>query len=386
MNYGYGRLLWIRRVLKHLWFQILFRTGATAWARWRLSEENGTIVLTLHRVLDDHSARLTNSPGGMIVRQQTFQRALDYLSKTIEVIPLQEGASFKPGLHLALTFDDGWIDNFESAVPELLQRAIPSCIFLCSDMVGKVHPFWPERANAIWKAAISNRSSLNQLKLLLRRFGHPYNFGSQEAFLEMLKGLDSPDRATALHALADHFSADESGIDSTMCWEHLRELHRKGVAFGSHTANHEILPGLSQKTRERELSDSKLEIYAQLGEPVRFFSYPNGNWDVDSRESVKTCGYCAAFTNEPGLWCKSTDPYVIPRTNISEGRLTGFTGSFSAATLHYFVFWLPYRVGLRKRQGKQSVYNHSRRSAWEIHTKKQEGPVSGTTLGESNLI
>jgi len=341
-----------RQILKHLWFQVLYRSGATAWARWRLARHNGTIVVTLHRVLDDNRFRATSSPQGMIVRRNTFQRAIEYLSKTIELVSLEEGTHFTPGLRMAVTFDDGWIDNFDIAAPELLQRNIPMCIFLCSDMIGKMSPFWPEVANSIWSVA-ADSSSLEHFRLLLRHFGVMDNIDSQDAFLTLLKHLDSADRTQILDALTHHFFPRQYDTDATMTWKQIHILRDKGITFGSHTAQHEILTHLSASMRNLELSRSRNKLFEQLGQQIDFFSYPNGDWNVACRESVKENGYTAAFITSPGLWCSSTDPYSIPRINVSEGRLTGFTGTFSAATLNYFLFWLPYRANQReKRAGR----------------------------------
>jgi peptidoglycan/xylan/chitin deacetylase (PgdA/CDA1 family)/GT2 family glycosyltransferase len=97
----------------------------------------------------------------------------------------------------------------------------------------------------------------------------------------------------------------------------IRELHRRGIQFGSHTLTHPWLTNLSDRDLEREVRDSKRKLEDLLGVEVACFAYPWGNADMRVRAAVARAGYKAAVTAEEGLnW--SEDPLCLKRVNVAE--------------------------------------------------------------------
>src|SRR5215831_766675 len=111
---------------KMFWAGFLRASGMLRLAR-KWVKRHGAIVLTFHRVLTDSELQQTASLGGMIVRRQTFADFLKYASQSCEFADLQQGPEWKPNgkLKLAVTFDDGWSDNAESAYPIASQYRVP---------------------------------------------------------------------------------------------------------------------------------------------------------------------------------------------------------------------------------------------------------------------
>jgi len=118
---------------------------------WRLRGGSRLLVLMYHRVLPaDHADRLIEQPG-MYVSPQTLDLHLTVLKRHFPVVHLDEWLSAAqrggplPSRACALTFDDGWRDNFEHAFPVLLRHRAPATIFLVSSMTGTLRQFWPNR-------------------------------------------------------------------------------------------------------------------------------------------------------------------------------------------------------------------------------------------------
>ncbi len=99
--------------------------------------------------------------------------------------------------------------------------------------------------------------------------------------------------------------------------EQIRELHRHGVHFGSHTLTHARLTDVSDSDLEREVRDSKHKLEDLLGADVPCFAYPWGMADMRVRSAVARAGYKVAFTAEEGL-NGSEDPLSLKRTNLAE--------------------------------------------------------------------
>ncbi|HXH48592.1 MAG TPA: polysaccharide deacetylase family protein [Terriglobia bacterium] len=99
--------------------------------------------------------------------------------------------------------------------------------------------------------------------------------------------------------------------------DQIRELHRHGVHFGSHTLTHPWLTGAADHDLEREVRDSKLKLEDLLGAEVSSFAYPWGVADMRVRSAVARAGYKVAMTTQEGLnW--SEDPLALKRTNVAE--------------------------------------------------------------------
>lgn len=340
----------IKKVLKHTYFQLLLRSGATTWARSRIVHAGGSLVLTFHRVLNDDALRLTNSPAGMIVRRQTFSDLVSWLGREVQFVSLHDLPTRMPRLCATITFDDGWSDNREACLELLKAQSIPACIFICSHIMDEGVPFWPERALAGLRAVRAARPVPQGLLEELARHGMDLLQVSESVLLQYLK-THPEERIKMIAAMEELFPPLQTTIDTTMTWTELRELSHNGVELGSHTAHHEMLTELPPREQIAEILCCNARMWEELQMSPRFFAYPYGSWNEEAKQSVSTCGYKRAFINVPGIWSEETDPHLIPRINLSENRLTGLRGRFSVAAAHYFLYWLPY---LNRRRSQYS--------------------------------
>lgn len=311
------------------------------------------IVLTLHRVLDSEAFEKTHSPAGMIIQQQTFVDLITALESEAAFISLDDlprrSSGSSPRLLVALTFDDGWSDNLRVCIDVLVPHAIPACIFICPAMVGRVLPFWPERALAGLRAMRISLPVPQDLIELFSAYGVDLLKIREHDLLQFLKGNPGA-RTVVLAAFERSFPLPSNTVDTTMTWIELRKLMQHGIALGSHTAHHEILPSLTSPEQVAELLECDGRMAAELSVSPSFFSYPDGGWNEDAKRSVSSCGYRFAFINATGVWSEKTDPLLVPRINLSQNRLVGPDGNFSIAATHYYLFWLPYLNRRRSRK------------------------------------
>jgi peptidoglycan/xylan/chitin deacetylase (PgdA/CDA1 family) len=293
-------------------------------------QRHGAIVLTFHRVLTDSELQQTASLGGMIVRDRTFADFLQYASQRCEFVNLEQEPEWTPSgkLKLAVTFDDGWADNAQSVYPIVSQHHVPFVIFIVPERTGTVLPFWPERT----AAALDHSPSFtgNRRAISIRKA------------IETLKALPAMERESRISQMIGSGGALESSaaIDKTMTWDQIAELHAHGVIFGSHTSTHEILTTLSVAQAEQEIVASRETIQQKLGCSCHLFSYPNGDYSEPVRHLVAQAGYKFAFLNQdPGVWTRDCDPFLIPRVNVCEYHLVDAKGGFSPLIFDYAVVW-----------------------------------------------
>jgi peptidoglycan/xylan/chitin deacetylase (PgdA/CDA1 family) len=337
-----------RRAAKAAYVGFLFFTGSLWWAR-RRTAKLGIVVITLHRVLPDLEYDSAQLRPGMVVRASTFQRFLEYITTHCECV-LPGDAAFESGSapahrrpRLAITFDDGWKDNFETAFPISRKHGISFTIFICPEMITHRGGFWTATIGSLWATA----ERAEKLDLIHTLCGSQAG-GSADSLIESLKHINPSDRETLIvrlqAALRPYTTpADTAIAEQLLTWSDVKEMSAAGISFGSHTNTHAILTDIPGRDAVQELTDSKSAIEAEL-KTCFSFAYPNGDWSPQIRDLVAQSGYQAAFINSPGIWQAHGNRFSIPRINLWEGSLTGFRGRFSRLALEYAVFWKAYRT------------------------------------------
>jgi peptidoglycan/xylan/chitin deacetylase (PgdA/CDA1 family) len=332
-----------RRLLKDAYVTFLHRAGLLRWARSRAAR-SGIVVLTFHRVLHDAEYDSTVAEPGMLTRADTFEALLQYLRGQCQWISVADGMpdngeSSCP--RVAITFDDGWKDNLDVALP-LVQRYSGSfTVFLCPELLSSGKIFWTEAVANLWRDSRVARQSATMENIWQRCFDTTCPADSLHTLIAKLKQLPQPQRDHFISeltiALAPH-SSEMPGSRQLLNWQEIGEMAQSGISFGSHTDTHQILTAVSEPVAEQELSSSRNAIAEKLQE-CSLFAYPNGDWSERVRMIVGRCGYQKAFVNQPGIWKSETNLLSIPRVNLWEGNLTDFQGRFSIAQAEYCIFW-----------------------------------------------
>jgi peptidoglycan/xylan/chitin deacetylase (PgdA/CDA1 family) len=330
------KIFWMkmRRVLQWLWARFLSASGCLWWAKRQLRGNGAVVALIFHRVLDESSYRTTRSQPEIVVRENTFRELVAHIASRFEPVDLREAAPGKLGekLRVAITFDDGWEDNYTVAFPIICKYGIPVIIFVTSGFVGMNAPFWPEQVIGLLRAM---NSSIENTEI--------------EAMIESLKKHSAEEREQCLVKLLEQasekgMSLQPSSIDRTLSWQEIWEMDRIGVEIGSHTQTHQILTTVGTDTARQEVLESKATIERALGKLCDVFSYPNGNWSPETRNMLAESGFRFAVTTDPGAWTAACDPLCIPRVNVYEGKVVGLTGRFSPAMFEYMTFWKAWRA------------------------------------------
>lgn len=323
-----------RRAARWLYAQFLAISGCLWWAKRQLRDEGAVVGLMFHRVLGEPSYQETNCQPEIIIREQTFKELVAHVARHYEAVDLAAttpgGSGSKP--KVAFTFDDGWQDNYSVALSIASQYEIPYIVFVCSELVGKQMPFWPEKVVALLRAMKPRieeahiSESIEELK----------KCPPEELRRKLMELFDKANK--------EGVSEVSSNTDATLSWSEIAEMDRRGVRFGSHTRTHQILTVVEPETARQEVLGSKASLEKALGKSCEVFSYPNGNWSPDVRRMVQEAGYRKAVATEHGAWTTTTDPLCIPRINVQESTVVGPSGRFSPAVFEFATFWKAWRA------------------------------------------
>lgn len=312
-----------------------FATAKTAPLLWH-RRRGSLVVLMYHRVLPPGDPRLEVEQPGMYVHPATLHLHLRTLKRHFQPVRLdywiraaRDNAPL-PERAFAITFDDGWADNFEYAYPLLVAENVPATIFVVSDLVGTGRLFWPERLGTLLRQGLAQHAaklySLSEFAWL-RTLDMPIPSSERELDPELLdrivNGAKRDDDATLcarVEAMAARLGDSGSpGTAELLSWDQIREMAGSGlVSIGSHTRRHTRLSdALTPETLYDEIAGSRHIIESNAGCEAPLFCYPNGDATANVRSMVSE-HYQAACSTLPGWHGVGADHYMIRRISVHQ--------------------------------------------------------------------
>jgi len=235
------------------------------------------------------------------------------------VLPLHEIAArldenlALPPRACAITFDDGWRDNHDYALPALERRGLPATIFVVTDRVGTDGSFWPDEVSRRMTGLSSSAQRTLVAALGVALHGEPV-----EALLAHLKRLPEDARSKTLDRIRAKTRDPSAGARELLDWGELDRLAHAGIDIEAHGATHAILTGVSRDEAERELRSARERLRERAHGRRGLLAYPSGAHDEVVRRLARGAGYTAAFTTEPGLARATDDPMALPRLGVHD--------------------------------------------------------------------
>ena len=310
----------MKRQIKGLIEQLASRFGPHRFG----SGEPRLWVLMYHRILPAHDPRFALEEPGMMVTPDTFRQQLRILKELFEILPLAEWIARRdtgkplPARACAITFDDGWLDNYEHAFPILQQERVPATLFAVADMIGTSRQFWPNRLVRL----LTNIPASHRIEWLEKLGYTPNQAVDGNTMAQLILNCKTLSDHT-LHLLLDEadlaLNLSSSEAPALMNWEQLQTMQRSGlVEIGSHTCNHyRFTDNLPADLIETEIRNSKTYLEERLGCTVSSFCYPNG---IASPEAVRLVSkiYQSAVTTDRGVNDLKTSPFKLKRVLVHE--------------------------------------------------------------------
>jgi peptidoglycan/xylan/chitin deacetylase (PgdA/CDA1 family) len=232
-----------------------------------------------------------------------------------------------PARAVALTFDDGYRDHLDLAVPLLERFGMPATFFLVPGLLSReVQAWWEMLA---WAFARSCKPTVRWYGEELPTRGVP----GQRSFRRMLPDLRTRPRHVTERAVSELVDwlepeGEPGDQDLFLDWDGARQLVRRGFAIGSHTMYHPALRYEPTAEQLRELVESRRQLKTALGVDPRVLAYPYGqlaHYSAETIESAVRAGYTHAVTVRARLVRASTAPHEIPRFALEPHRGLGET-------------------------------------------------------------
>ncbi|ANM31188.1 hypothetical protein ABI59_18845 [Acidobacteria bacterium Mor1] len=293
---------------------------------------NRLSILTYHRVLPLPEAGEYPFPA-MVMAKDHFEAQMAHLAREYNVLPLDEAvdrlrAGDLPPRAVAITFDDGYRDNLEHALPAMERYGLPSTLFVVTDVVTRGERLWWDDVHAALGASTQNGFDPAALPERLRDTVAAVREGAGAAaktaeLVYAMNDFPRGERSELLAAIRRMPGATADVEPLMMDWEELDEMRQGGVTLGGHTMSHAFLDELDESAARQEIGGCLEILRDKLEEPVRTFSYPRGRMIESVKPLLRDAGIDVAVTTEPGINGSDADPLALNRVDSGYFRSHG---------------------------------------------------------------
>lgn len=276
----------------------------------------GLSILIYHRVLA-HKDPLF--PGE--VDRAEFDGQMALVKACCNVIALPEAVQrlrdgTLPARAACITFDDGYADNAEVALPVLQRHGLHATFFIATGFLNGGR-MWNDTIIELVRAAPGPRFDASAIGLGHHPAATPAERSAAiRTLIGKLKYLPMAARLAEVNRLAEALALALPD-NLMMTTEQVRQLHRAGMEIGAHTVNHPILAKIPIDEARREIAEGKAALEAMTGAPVRLLAYPNGKPQEDYLAEhvalARELGFDGAVSTAWGARRGLPDLFQLPR-------------------------------------------------------------------------
>ena len=273
---------------------------------------NGVYAFNYHRIGDKEKTPYDRAI--FSCTEFAFEQQIIILKKhfkiinTVELARLIENNEMVKDRFAVITFDDGYLDNFTTALPILQKHQVTAVFYLTTAFLDSNQiTWWDEIAYLLRKSEGKEYqlpSSPTKYILLKENIDHIIRKIMTEIKLSKhISVLEALEDIRIKFPLAKKTLLAEN-IQLFINWQQAKELLNHGMEIGSHTLTHPILSQVNSEQHKKEIIDSKSILEQRLNCEINSIAYPVGRYYCYNEKSIEytaEAGYKIGFNNEPGF-------------------------------------------------------------------------------------
>jgi peptidoglycan/xylan/chitin deacetylase (PgdA/CDA1 family) len=261
-------------------------------------------ILLYHRV---DSVAVAADPFELCLPPHRFRAQMEHLRAHYTPLSLEELAARAqegrlPERAVAVTFDDGYLDNLDVASPILLALGIPATFFITGEQLEPNHEYWWDTLTRVLLQAATPSALVLRVRASEERLPMQTAEERRAALFAVHAiglGLTPDERRGLLSQLCQWAPNTTSASGRTLNGDEVRMLARRaGHSIGAHTEHHLFLPRHTPALQRREMAVNRARLESLLGQPVRTFAYPFGAYDEQAVAAAEAAGFVVAVTVE----------------------------------------------------------------------------------------
>ena len=317
----------------------------------RLRNRDALTVIMYHRVLSPTDPRWATCDPDYTISDALFASTVRFFKRHYNIVSIDDvltahaGRQRLPPRALLITFDDGWKDNVDYALPILQRENAPALLFTVADAVNRNEPFFQEQLIAAWRM---QRLSNDDLHEMAASADAPDTHRSNEGLsllrilIAALEMLSPQRRANILSPYAMQLAESTRHMVTA---DELKQLRAGAIAVGLHGKTH--TPMTRAVDVDAELGEAR-NVVAQLlnvdKAQLNTLSFPHGRWTPEILDRARRLGYSLLFTSVPSL--NKTFPRcsdVLGRLGFETATIQDRHGNFRPDWLALYLFRRPNR-------------------------------------------
>lgn len=265
------------------------------------------------------------------VQKDEFEAQMQYISENYHPISLPTAVEHLiekkplPPHSIAVTFDDGFKNNFTIAYPILKKYNIPATIFITTSLIKRTGDFegfiWTDYIQSLLLETANEFVEFDGKRLSLTN--QMDRIKAKKIISDYLKQSLSDEKYEYIQTLKKKLNVKNlcgrNNIFHGLSWDEIKQMDSENlITFGGHTVNHHILSRISSDDIEREIIDGKKSLAEQINKPVTLFAYPNGQPEDFNDVAVKIASenFDAACSTIEGLSGQDDDIYRLKRIPV----------------------------------------------------------------------
>jgi peptidoglycan/xylan/chitin deacetylase (PgdA/CDA1 family) len=282
-----------------------------------------TVILCYHRVNGGVA-----DPFHLCVSPDHFDAHLTILKQKASVVTLDDVCTPSRSPRVVVTFDDGYVDNLDIAVPIAQAHGVPITVYVASGMIGDRRGFWWDRLAHLVRyepgGPASLRTTIAGEDVDVALDGPDQCLQARDELHRRLRPRPPAEIADVLDGVADRLGRDRDAPADARPLEPA-ELQRlaatDAVTVGAHTVDHPLLRSQPSDAQRETIATSKAALERSLARKVDHFAYPFGGHDsFDTRTvtAARDAGFATATTTVPGSVGAAPDPYTLHRRMVMD--------------------------------------------------------------------
>jgi peptidoglycan/xylan/chitin deacetylase (PgdA/CDA1 family) len=279
------------------------------------------VILMYHSVVDD--PELTRHTIRVSQARCVFEQQMRTLAERFTPVSLQDIVAFArdgqrlPRRAVAVTFDDGFADNYREVLPVLARNGIPATFYIMVNAIDSGILPWYCRLNFAFQTSrhtcwtdtdTGNVFPLNSSKDRVSALSFAWGVGARKTGKVQTEFLR--DVETSLEVQPPQARV-------MLTWDEVRALKEAGHIIGAHSLSHPNLAHVSEPESRVEIEGCKRRLEEALGGPVHHFSYPHPAldpcWSPRTVELMREAGFHSAVLTDCGPVRHGDNPLLLKR-------------------------------------------------------------------------
>ena len=297
--------------------------------------KQSALILAYHRIRPKSYIESNMLMNGMYISTEAFESQISWLKNNYKVVPLADiinDISHKiqwQTPRCAITFDDGWKDNYDYGFPILIKHNLPATIFVIGNYIGKSEPncydtffeivcsaasFQMEIITSI--PIIDNFLKQNDVVDIKEKARLSINMLRKLSYRDFRKACESLNNNYYRHLNTNHLNKKYSMLS----FNNMREMAKHKIDFGYHSKSHFMLTKIPNDKLKDEIAIPDALFAKHNINIKRFFCYPDGQLNKRIISLLTKSGYIGATSLISGFNSINTNPFALKRFNLHEGN------------------------------------------------------------------